>query len=788
MRLPAVAIIPFVFFAFHPFAQVLAQQSFTLRGTVQDAITRQALVGATVRIDGTAKGTITNSQGVYNLSLEQGDYRIIISYIGYRVDTARVLIAQNIIHDAALLASEVLLAEEIVTGEGPAIEIIRKAIANKHNWMNLLKSYQFEAFTRQIIRRDTTIAGITESYTTGYWRSGDTLREVIHQKWQTANIPAVQNIAAVGRIINFNDDEIKLLSLQIDGTSSSYTFVGPTAPEALDYYDYKLLRTLTSHGFTVYEIKMIPKSRLTPLFEGIIKIADESFAVMGVDVQPNEAFVIPFVNTIKLRYQQQFNLYDQQFWMPADIRIRARFEIGVIGLSLPLLAFEQTSAIYDYRINPQIPDSVFQKPRRTTSPSAEKFDSTYWAQNQVLALTAEEQTAYKSLDSTQSIQRQFEPRGPLTWLASGGTPLKFADVHFNRVEGLFLGADLSLDSLMASTAILGAFGYGFSDRMIKYRAGIEQFITSTRSLGVGLEVYRKLGFRPNDGSFGTFAVTVLSLFDKNDYRDYYLARGWRGYLVVNPERRISFTANYLDERETTVSRNSDFSIFNRSKPFRVNPPSVEGRLRSFRLNARFGDPFSPLAIISRNTLELEIEHSSPKFLKSDFDFTRYVATLEWRIATLFRSYLFPATLHLRFSAGIKRGVLPPQRLFDIDAHSSGLAPYGVLHAVEVKEFSGDRFAVLSLEHNFRSIPFLFLGIPFFYKNNLELVLEGAIARSWLSSETSARLPFPVQTTNCWYYETGIGLNRIFGIGRLDLIWRMSQPTNVSLSLRVASLF
>lgn len=340
---------------------------------------------------------------------------------------------------------------------------------------------------------------------------------------------------------------------------------------------------------------------------------------------------------------------------------------------------------------------------------------------------------------------------------------------------------------MASTGVSGLLGYGFSDKMIKYKIGVEQFVTRGRGLGIGAEVYRKLGYRPNDGSIGTLVVTFFALFNKNDYRDYYLIQGWRGYILLKPERRISLTASYLDEKETTVRQNSNFSVFQPTKQFRVNPPIAEGRLRSVRFNTRFGDPFSPLGIISRNTLEVEIEHSSPASLKSDFDFTRYVASLEWRISTLSRSYLFPPTLHVKFSAGTARGALPPQRLFDLDSYSSGLAPYGVLRAVEVKEFSGDRFVALSLEHNFRGLPFLLFGTPFLYKNSIEFILEGAIARSWLSAETSARLPFPVQTTNGWYYETGIGFNRIFGIARLDVIWRMSQPRSVSLSLSVASL-
>ena len=185
-----------------------AQQHYVLRGSVRDAATQEPLAAANVRVLGTSKGTITNTAGDYSLSLAEGKYMIVVSYLGYFPDTLTVLLDSAFTRHVTLKPSPIQMPEVLILAEDPAIEIIRKAIANKRKWMEKLKTYKFEAFTRQVLRRDTAIASITESYTTGYMQAGDTLREIVKQKRQTENIPGTENFAAGHRIINFNEDEI----------------------------------------------------------------------------------------------------------------------------------------------------------------------------------------------------------------------------------------------------------------------------------------------------------------------------------------------------------------------------------------------------------------------------------------------------------------------------------------------------------------------------------------------------------------------------------------------------
>jgi hypothetical protein len=57
-------------------------QSRTITGTVRDASTEEVMIGVTVKIFGTTKGTVTDTDGRYSISASTGDL-LEFSYIGY---------------------------------------------------------------------------------------------------------------------------------------------------------------------------------------------------------------------------------------------------------------------------------------------------------------------------------------------------------------------------------------------------------------------------------------------------------------------------------------------------------------------------------------------------------------------------------------------------------------------------------------------------------------------------------------------------------------------------------
>jgi len=747
-----------------------------VRGLVLDAKTREPLPAASVRVLGSSRGTVANADGRFVLALDADRASLAVSALGYAPDTVAVAGPRADL-TVALEPAEIVMPEVVVTSEDPAYEIVRRAIAARKRWAERLVTYRMAAFTRQTLYRDTAVASITESYTTGYWQRGDTLREVVRQRRQTENLKADVNVARVGRILNFAEDEVRF---------AGYRFTGPVAGDALDNYRYRLLRTRTAYGGEVHDIAMTPRSRTAALFEGTISIAGGTYALVGVDVAPNDAFQIPFVKEKRLRYRQQFSLVDSLYWMPADIHIDADFSIGALAFTFPRIRFVQTSVITDYAVNVPLPDSVFRRPVFTVDSAAVRYDSTFWAENEVLPLSAEEERAYRELDSTKTLDVQFRPGGVAVTLGFGGegagtavSVLDYVDAGFNRVEGFRLGGKFDrvfgkpgADS-SAAFGVNAGLAYGFSDRLWKYRAGFTLFPPGSARLSVGGDVYRRVPTTPDFGYYGGLFNSLTALFFKNDYHDYYRTEGWRLFAGAKPVGTLELEAGFRVEEHRAVAQNTDYSFFNRSREYRPLPAAREGRLHAIDLRLRVGAARVPLDLVTGDYLSLRLEVADAGGLGGDFTYAAAKAEGMLVLPTFGRSLLLPAQLRIRAMAGVSgaAGGLPPQHLFAVESASSGVGPFGVMRGMGVKEYRGTDMLAVALEHNFRSLPFLALDIPFLYERSVEFLVHGGVARVWQDAWWSAAAPVP-PAPDGWYAEAGFGVGRLFDLFRIDATWRI----------------
>lgn len=101
-------------FVFSFFINAHAQE---VRGTVTDASTGEAIIGANILVEETGSGTITDFDGNYQLSLNPGTYRIVISYLGYEeVGRQVVMKDEDVELNIAMGADQLSLDEVVVTG------------------------------------------------------------------------------------------------------------------------------------------------------------------------------------------------------------------------------------------------------------------------------------------------------------------------------------------------------------------------------------------------------------------------------------------------------------------------------------------------------------------------------------------------------------------------------------------------------------------------------------------------------------------------------------------------
>lgn len=100
---------------FIPFSCIIAQ-SYTIKGQITDGKTDESLIGVPIGIkDMTGKGTTTNGNGDYNISLSKGEYTLIIKYVGYDDKEVKIKLDKNITKNIKLDRGAINLDEVVVS-------------------------------------------------------------------------------------------------------------------------------------------------------------------------------------------------------------------------------------------------------------------------------------------------------------------------------------------------------------------------------------------------------------------------------------------------------------------------------------------------------------------------------------------------------------------------------------------------------------------------------------------------------------------------------------------------
>ena len=103
---------------------LMAQETYTVSGRVADAATDEPLIGATLQLENTTVGTVTDVNGNYklNINLPSGEYQLKISSVGYEVLFQDISLGNqaDINLDVVLQEDYLRLNEVVVTGTSVA--------------------------------------------------------------------------------------------------------------------------------------------------------------------------------------------------------------------------------------------------------------------------------------------------------------------------------------------------------------------------------------------------------------------------------------------------------------------------------------------------------------------------------------------------------------------------------------------------------------------------------------------------------------------------------------------
>jgi outer membrane protein assembly factor BamA len=276
----------------------------------------------------------------------------------------------------------------------------------------------------------------------------------------------------------------------------------------------------------------------------------------------------------------------------------------------------------------------------------------------------------------------------------------FPVVHYNRVEGTFLGGGLKINPpMLEGVTLTGRAGYGFSNEEWRYSADIQKSFFQMNQLQIGAGYFFSTATL-DDWYIGWIENSLAAFLFNDDYMDYFAQKGFQAFISKdffdNKFRMRLDAANYDYE---SMPRKTNWSVFRKDDKFRLNPDVEQGNETSLKLTLSYDGRDNPLFPLSGWLIDGIYERTF-----NDFETNGLFFTVR-RFQTTFGAQRVRAKTML----GSRTGSIANQHLMDL----GGL---GTLPGFETKEFAnGNRLLLFSLNYQFggdllRKLPLSFIPV------------------------------------------------------------------------------
>lgn len=740
-----------------------------IQGVILDSANKTPVPGARIYSISTANGTYSSYQGKFRINIDSKSIKLKISSLGYENKIMTVPEGKDSIV-VLLPASSIKLSQVSVVGNIDPNIVIKRAIDKKIENQQKLKTFSGLLYTKLSVEAGGSLASSFSSgggsLTFGFGTGGDQSRKQmfltetfsntmidydknvtvsnIIQRRQTANIPANQNLAAMGRFISFYDNRINTMGVSL---------ISPLADDALDSYEYKIIGKSVIDTSYVYIIEVSPATKLYPTFTGTIKIVEGSYNLIEADLRPSDNTKISFVDS--LTYREKFEENADGVWYPSFLEIGALGGVDLIkGLSDLNVIFNATSIYSEVKINRPLPDSIYntERPYRITVDStADSSNADFWEKNSLRDITPREARMYEITDSIAKLDtaapqiRNF-----------GYNYLPYLD--YNRVGSLSAGASLEIGTGLFTLEATPRYSIGQNRWFGESDLTFNIFANRKLLLQLGGGAYSKIGEQGFDTPYPRLYNSISSVIDRWDYYDYMLVDG--AHVFVKLEHGgLKADIDYRSERHFSLDSVEGFSLLKETN-FRYNPVVKEGNFQILDGKLQYGNV--NLLILS-NDFDYEADlnfflsnlHSEDGGTLGIKGYGGIDGSLTMSFPLLQTGYK-PVMMALMLKAGVQTDDSPSQFLFRMPSRLMLINKFGNLYSASSQEFGGAEFYGIHAVVNLTDIWWRFLGLPTYEGRGIDLSIAGSSEQYKANNSIS----YLRSTGNDFYSEIGFGLSRI----------------------------
>lgn len=307
-----------------------------------------ALEFASIFVQETGSGTITNVEGYFELNLDPGDYTLVFQYLGYESKVEKISIGDRMRELNVTLNQQPLELKTVDVVEGtedPAYTVMRKAIAKASYHRQQLDYYKAQVyvkgsgrllkapfFLRKELKKegiDSTKAFTSESVSIVEYERPNTFRERVISIYSQGE----DNGSSPGAFINGSFYEPEIAEA-----------ISPLSPKAFGYYKFKLDGFFMDRGYGVNRIQVIPRSRGENVFEGTIFIVEDLWSIHSLSLKTYKFGIGFLVN-------QTYAPIDEKVWLPVSHRFDVDGKILGFAFEYNYLA---TVSDYEIKLNPDL--------------------------------------------------------------------------------------------------------------------------------------------------------------------------------------------------------------------------------------------------------------------------------------------------------------------------------------------------------------------------------------------------------------------------------------------------
>jgi oligopeptidase B len=553
-----------------------------------------------VVVKGTTNGTVTNDEGFFSLDIKKGQPLVLeFSSLGFEKKTVSLDPDKfSGLIDVKMKSTYQLLKEVVVSSKAkdPSYEVIKNAIKAKKDREKLIKSFENEIYIKNTTRlnkipdklpkflkiadmpdsNDIGLMSLSESVAKFYFEKPEKVKEVMIASKQAGSSGGFNWNRASDVLLDFYANNVELLYY------SDRPFLSPIATTALLNYDYKMISTFIDNGRTVNKIKISPKRKGDPLFQGHINIMDSTWDIHSLELIITQDAQIEYVDTVWI--SQEYVLVDNKVRMPLKLIMKSYIQIfGFKATDLSVGSFT------NYKLNENYGKKFFSNQLFKMAENANKKDSVYWVENRGALLTDEENNYYYKADSLRkirqspayldSVMRKDNKISLGKILVSGYSYSRRREnisrsysinsalgmFQFNPVQGFNPDIKLNLTKYNSETWKSANYtlllNYGFADKVLNGGFKIKNFINRKNSATYTFEVGRFVNQLNRNNLVPTWFDTYGSLFFKENFSN--LLREEKAEFTYSQEllNGLFGKINTSYSQVTPLVNNTQFSFF-----------------------------------------------------------------------------------------------------------------------------------------------------------------------------------------------------------------------------------